>query len=162
MKKAKENDHKKLQAEMGMQKQHDEALAAAHKENEKRDEQRRKTAESIAHGAETPFEAAQRKIEELNEHLAAGTISPELHDKAAAKLIADYGKSEQKDQKLAGGQAGTSSAFEQIRESIRSSTNKADDEKIRLLKEQADGTAKLNKTMDKIADAPPLRVEGIS
>jgi hypothetical protein len=154
-KRFKEQDTQKMRAQMEREKQEDAAA-------DKLEEKKLKTQEQIARDSESRFDTTKRKMNELNLALDQGLIGPDLHAKAAAKLIEDFGKGEKKDQKLAGAQAGSATAYEQIRDSIRDATkNPADDERIDLLKRQADAAEQAAANTKKMAESPPLRVEGI-
>jgi hypothetical protein len=127
------------------------------------EEKRRQIAERIGKEIETPYDKAQEKLRELSEAYKEGIIDKETMDKGSAKAIEEYDKSQAKQQGTnAASMGGSSESYKQIRESV-DSQNKVDDEKIRLLKEQAEKQEKIVQGVDRIADnIRPLDVEGIA
>jgi hypothetical protein len=126
------------------------------------EEKRRQIAERIGKEIETPYDRAQEKIRELSEAYKEGIIDKETMEKGSQHAIDEYEKSQTKQGANAASMGGSSESYKQIRESV-DSQSKVDDEKIRILKEQAEKQEKIVQGVDRIADnIRPLDVEGIA
>lgn len=126
------------------------------------EEKRLQLAEKIGKEIASPYDVAKDKIRELTDAYKQGIISKEDLEKGGKKAMAEFDKSVPKGGTNEGAIGGSSESYKQIRESINSA-NKADDEKIRLLRDQLKAAEKMNKGIEKIYfNINPLNAEGIA
>ncbi|MDE2426777.1 MAG: hypothetical protein KGO96_12820 [Elusimicrobia bacterium] len=145
---------------------HWDDVLAKQKKLREAENQRLKVADDIRQSVESPYEAVQRKLEDLKRYRDLGVIDDDLYgsavDKAGKDAIAGLAKGSIPNQMNAGVAAGGGREYAAIRESIRSSQSNESPE-AKAIRDLINLTRRGVKAQEELAAAnaqPPIKIPG--